>query len=94
MNRNRYAAFTIVELLIVIVIIAILATITVVAYNGIINRAHEASLKSDLDNSSNLLEISKVINGEYPSDLNDVDNGRPIKSSGDNKLVYNYDDPT
>ncbi|MEO8691834.1 MAG: prepilin-type N-terminal cleavage/methylation domain-containing protein, partial [Candidatus Saccharimonas sp.] len=43
------SAFTIVELLIVIVIIAILATITIVAYNGITSRAHDASTKSNLN---------------------------------------------
>lgn len=38
--------FTIVELLIVIVVIAILAAITIVAYNGIQNRAKETSVQS------------------------------------------------
>ncbi|MEO5949666.1 MAG: prepilin-type N-terminal cleavage/methylation domain-containing protein [Candidatus Saccharimonas sp.] len=40
--------FTIVELLIVIVIIAILATITVVAYNGITQRSQASAVASDL----------------------------------------------
>ena len=35
MLRQRQGGFTIVELLIVIVVIAILATISIVAYNGI-----------------------------------------------------------
>jgi prepilin-type N-terminal cleavage/methylation domain-containing protein len=38
--------FTIVELLIVIVVIAILAAITIVAYNGIQNRAKDSALQS------------------------------------------------
>lgn len=41
-------AFTIVELLIVIVVIAILASISVVAYNGIQERSREAKVKSDI----------------------------------------------
>lgn len=45
--------FTIVELLIVIVVIAILAAITIVAYNGIQNRAYDASIQSDLRNLGN-----------------------------------------
>lgn len=40
--------FTIVELLIVIVVIGILAAITIVAYNGIQNRAKQASISSGL----------------------------------------------
>ncbi|MEO8691409.1 MAG: prepilin-type N-terminal cleavage/methylation domain-containing protein, partial [Candidatus Saccharimonas sp.] len=86
---RRSPAFTIVELLIVIVIIAILATITIVAYNGITSRAHVSSLKSDLTNGSNLLEIAKTINGTYPSDLTTANNGQAFKSSGDNTPVYN-----
>ena len=43
----RKAGFTIVELLIVIVIIGILAAITIVAYNGIQQRAQAATVQSD-----------------------------------------------
>jgi prepilin-type N-terminal cleavage/methylation domain-containing protein len=41
------SGFTIVELLIVIVVIGILAAITIVAYNGIQDRANDTSVKSD-----------------------------------------------
>ncbi len=40
--------FTIVELLIVVVVIAILAAITIVAYNGIQNRARDSIIRNDL----------------------------------------------
>lgn len=36
------------ELLIVIVVIGILAAITIVAYNGIQNRAYDSTVQSDL----------------------------------------------
>lgn len=45
--------FTIVELLIVIVIIAILAAITLVVYNGIQNRAHNSTVLQDVKNANN-----------------------------------------
>lgn len=47
-NKNQTPGFTIVELLIVIVIIAILAAITVLAYNGFTARAQTSSLKHDM----------------------------------------------
>ena len=36
LNRKQWRGFTIVEVLIVVVVIAILAAVTVVAYNGIV----------------------------------------------------------
>ncbi len=47
--------FTIVELLIVVVVIAILAAITIVAYNGIQNRAYETAIQSDLSANGKIL---------------------------------------
>lgn len=58
--------FTIVELLIVIVIIAILATISIVAYNGIKGRAVLSSMQSDLESSTKLLANQLTLTGAYP----------------------------
>lgn len=44
----KQKGFTIVELLIVIVVIAILAAITVVSYNGIQARAQQSKVASDI----------------------------------------------
>lgn len=62
-------AFTIVELLIVIVVIAILAAISIVAYNGVQNRARESTLKSDLTNAAKQMELANVDAGNYPTTL-------------------------
>jgi type II secretion system protein G len=59
--------FTIVELLVVIVVIAILAAITIVAYNGIQTRAQFANTMSDLKSLQKVLELYRAQNGSYPS---------------------------
>lgn len=68
MKRKAYG-FTIVELLIVIVVIGILAAVSIVAYNGINNRARVASASSALDQARKKLDLYKVENGSYPADL-------------------------
>jgi type II secretion system protein G len=65
-NQTR-AGFTIVELLIVIVVIAILAAITVVAYNGIQQRAKDSQRKSDIAAITKALELYYIDNGRYPA---------------------------
>ena len=45
-SHNHQRGFTIVELLIVVVVIAILAAITIVSYNGITNRARESAAQA------------------------------------------------
>lgn len=47
-DTNKQTGFTIVELLIVIVVIGILAAITIVAYNGVQQRARDIDRKSDI----------------------------------------------
>lgn len=63
------SGFTLVELLIVIVIIAILAAITIVAYNGIQNRANDSRRMSDLEAMNNALALYKADNGSYPKEV-------------------------
>lgn len=59
--------FTIVELLIVIVVIAILAAITIVAYNGIQARAREAQRAQDIKSITKALELYYADKGVYPN---------------------------
>ncbi len=63
---QRRAGFTIVELLIVIVVIGILATITIVAYTGIQNQAYDASVQSDLDSIAKNIANYELEHGSFP----------------------------
>ncbi len=73
--EKQQVGFTIVELLIVIVVIGILAAITIVAYNGIQNRANDAAVQSNLDAIGKQIRLYYAREGVFPkgfSDLNDT----------------------
>jgi prepilin-type N-terminal cleavage/methylation domain-containing protein len=65
-KHSRPTGFTIVELLIVVVVIAILAAISLVAYANIQGRAELARLQSDYRNISQGLELYRADNSELP----------------------------
>lgn len=65
--RTSNTGFTIVELLIVIVVIGILAAITVVAYNGVQNRAYDTTVQSDLSSIANKVKLYEADNGYLPA---------------------------
>lgn len=66
-SQARERGFTIVELLIVIVVIGILAAITIVAYNGVQDRAHNTARNQEAHQLANLLQTYKATNGTYPN---------------------------
>ena len=71
MKRVGDRAFTIVELLIVIVVIAILAAITLVAYNGIRERAEATARSATLQQVVTWIAAKRADTGgvSYPADL-------------------------
>lgn len=91
-STSTSSAFTITELLVVIVVIGVLAAITTLSYTGITNKAIVSSLQSDLTNASKQLDLSQVEYNYYPSTIdctipNSATN-KCLKSSSNNSFVY------
>lgn len=75
LNQTKQKGFTIVELLIVVVIIAILAAITIVAYNGIQNRAKASSAQSLANTVVKKAEAFNAVESSYPTSATTFGNG-------------------
>lgn len=68
MSSSRNHGFTIVELLIVVVVIAILATITITAYNGVQQKAQNAKMLVAVDAYKKALGLYMVDHGDKAPD--------------------------
>ncbi len=96
-NKSRQnLGFTIVELLIVVVVIGILASIVTVAYTGITSTAHKSAVLNDLANFAKKVELYKVENGTYPMNATELDAADVKFSQGSyitnrNNLYYRVD---
>ena len=64
---HKLSGFTIVELLIVIVVIGILAAVTIVAFNGVQQRARDTRRLSTINQLQKQIEAHYAINGSYPT---------------------------
>lgn len=70
MKRRQDAnGFTMIELLIVVSIVGILATMAVPSYQGTLLRAREAALRQDLFTMRDVLDQHRGDQGKYPSSL-------------------------
>lgn len=65
--QYKTRGFTIIELLICIAIIGILAAITIVAYNGIQDRARLEAARKGMQSFGQAVRIFQVDNGGYPT---------------------------
>ena len=88
--RKTHKAFTIIELLIVIVVIGILAAISIVLYSGIQRQAVETGLKVDLAQAARQLGLSQAENDKYPGEDDVITDGLDIdlQPSADNTFQY------
>ena len=71
--------FTIVELLVVVVVIAILASITIVSYASMQNRGYDTKTDAAVSALKKAIELYRAENGKYPSIAAD---GAGINPSG------------
>ncbi len=71
-NRAQ-KGFTIVELLIVVVVIAILAAITIVAYSGIQDNARKTALQAEMKQRADKIKLYALDNQVFPDTLAQAD---------------------
>lgn len=85
---KKQTGFTIVELLIVIVVIAILAAVTIVAYNGIRQRAITSQVQNAVSQANkSIIAYAALNNGNYPASLTQA--GVPPSTSVTYEYTYN-----
>ncbi len=65
--KNKSKGFTIVELLIVIVVIGILATLVIVTFTGIQQKARNSQRQTDINAVDSHVEAYYASNGYYPA---------------------------
>jgi len=68
--KSTNKGFSIVELIVVIVIIAILATLIIVGYGSFSGDATKTSIQNDLSNATEQLEVFNYQNKKYPATIN------------------------
>lgn len=91
-QHPKQQGFTIVELLIVIVVIGILAAITIVAYNGIAQKATVAIISGDLSNAMKRLKLDQVeLSGAFPPSTTAANGGQGLQASPNNTYQYTVD---
>lgn len=67
LSRNPQSGFTIIEMVLVLLIIAILAAIISAAFAGVKSRDRNAERKEDIEKVQNAFETYYVLNNKYPS---------------------------
>lgn len=90
LHRTSNIGFTIVELLVVIVVIGILASITVVSYNGIQQRARNVAAQTTLKQVVQQIELYAVREKAVPESLEAADISLPPDAEGD--VAYSQKD--
>lgn len=101
MNKQKtQTGFSIVELLVVIIVIGILASIVMLSYSGIQNSAHDSAVKSDIGQIGEQIVLYGLDNGGlYPANATelgtaDISATKDSYSTGTNAFAYCSDNTT
>lgn len=70
--ENRKKAFTLVEMMAVVVIIAILAAVVAPKFFGQVNRAQQVRAKQDIEKLKNQVTLYRFDTNKWPEDLRDL----------------------
>ena len=100
--HKKQKGFTLVELLIVIIILAVLTGVSIPVYRLITARARESAVENEMTNIAKALEIHNVdlqsypLAADYPGTLEDNDymENVPLLDTWDNAYLYTSDGST
>ncbi|MDB6021251.1 MAG: type secretion system protein GspG [Pedosphaera sp.] len=71
-RRHSSSAFTLIELLLVLVILGILAAIVVPKFTGVSANAQKKAAATQISTFATAIDMFEVDNGHYPKTLNDL----------------------
>lgn len=93
-SGGKDRGFTLVELLIVIVILGVLATVTVFAVRGITSKGEDSACKADKNTLETAIESFRANTGAYPEDLDDLAPGYVASISSKTAANWTYTSTT
>ena len=79
-QKPKQQGFTVIELLIVVLVIGILATLVIVTYSGIQVKNRDAKRRNDVEAIAMQLEVYNASHGAYPA-LSELSNGTWVQKN-------------
>ena len=90
--KKLHQGFTLIEILIVVVIIGILATVAIPTYFSYVEKAYASDAKTQIKNILMNADIYRQEQGSYPDDIAEMENGYlDIKESVKEKWTFEID---